>query len=267
MADRLGTGVLDRQVGTNDLLRSDVDYDRPPHGGKDLFNIVGDLSGKLILDLGCGLGIYRKHVEEKGGKWIGLDLQGDAPSVHGDGDQLPFADGVFDGVLCVAVFEHMPEPDRTLSEIRRVLSDGGILFGYTAFLEPFHGMSYFHMSHMGLEYLLLKYGFQPIRIFPSLIGPAFQIENLLFPRHIPFIQPAFRWLSQHFCTFLLLMNRFARAIMLRVARRPEAGDRHAAAQYRRLLDLRYTSGFIFTSRKVEIPASLPSGYAAFIKEG
>ena len=39
---------------------------------------------------------------------------------------LPFEDASFDLVYSVTAFEHFPEPDRTLSEIRRVLRPGGV---------------------------------------------------------------------------------------------------------------------------------------------
>lgn len=43
----------------------------------------------------------------------------------GDGLRMPFADAVFDGVICMNAFHHMPDYAAALKEIRRVLKPGG----------------------------------------------------------------------------------------------------------------------------------------------
>jgi SAM-dependent methyltransferase len=40
-------------------------------------------------------------------------------------ESLPFASGVFDGILCSSVLEYLPDPERCLSEFSRVLRPGG----------------------------------------------------------------------------------------------------------------------------------------------
>jgi SAM-dependent methyltransferase len=45
-----------------------------------------------------------------------------------DAAHLPLADGTFDIVVCRAAFHHMPHPDRTLAEMKRVAkADGRLL--------------------------------------------------------------------------------------------------------------------------------------------
>ncbi|MEE9271551.1 MAG: class I SAM-dependent methyltransferase [Candidatus Krumholzibacteria bacterium] len=261
------TGALDGKVRLDDQLRPDIDYDRPRGGGDALFDLVGDLAGARILDLGCGLAPFRSRLEDKGARWVGLELDGPACSVIGDGDRLPFSDDAFDGVLCSAVLEHLPEPDRTMAEIRRVLRHGGKLFGYSSFLEPFHGMSYYHMSHMGLEYLLMKHGFRPTHIFPSHNGTAYQLECMLFPKHVPVMQPLFRKLAQWSFANVLAANRLARRIAHGVLGKAGSRDPENHRQYGRLLSLRFAVGFNFIAERGTLPDNLPSGYSALIKEG
>ncbi len=50
----------------------------------------------------------------------------DRPMVEADGQFLPFADGVFDYVICLHVLEHVEDPDLLLTEIMRVSSRGYI---------------------------------------------------------------------------------------------------------------------------------------------
>jgi ubiquinone/menaquinone biosynthesis C-methylase UbiE len=53
-------------------------------------------------------------------------LKNERPAfVVADVTALPFADGSFDGITCGYVLEHVPEPERGLSELSRVLAKGG----------------------------------------------------------------------------------------------------------------------------------------------
>jgi SAM-dependent methyltransferase len=61
----------------------------------------------------------------------GVDLAADAQA-------LPFPDGVFQRVECDAVLEHVRDPRRVMSEIRRVLAPGGYAHLVTPFCHPFH---------------------------------------------------------------------------------------------------------------------------------
>lgn len=257
---RYGPGVMDERVGYADQLRDDVDYRRPRGGGAALFDLVGDLRGKRILDLGCGLGPYRKVIEDKGATWVGIELDGAGCTVIGDGGRLPFVDESFDGVLCAAVLEHLPEPGQTIAEMRRVLVDGGVAFGYVAFLEPFHGMSYFHMSHMGLEYLLLKHGLRPTHIFSPWNGTAYQIESALFPRYVAILQPIFRRLSQGIASVCLGLQVLARRTLRTLTRRPDTDGRYA-----QFLSLRFGIGINFVAIRAD-DTKAPGGYADFASD-
>jgi SAM-dependent methyltransferase len=261
-------GVFDGDVGPGEQLNPEINYSAPAGRGRGVFDLVGDLAGKRVLDIGCGHAPYRGRVEKMGATWTGLDLTGPGCSVIGDGDHLPFRDGSFDAVLCAAVLEHMPEPDSIMTEIRRVLAHGGTLFGYAAFLEPCHGMSYFHMSHMGLEHLFLKHGFRPVSIFPARIGTAYQIECLLFPKYIPVLQPAVGALLQGSFRAIYWANRMARAFYLCFRRSPSSTDNSNsidASGYQQLLALRFAVGFNFVAVRGDISNQRTAGYRKFVE--
>lgn len=262
---KFSTGVMDSRARLRNQLRPDVNYDRPAGGGRRLLDLVGDLRGKKILDLGCGLGGFRPEVEQRGGTWVGMDLAGERVSIVGDAYHLPFQAASFDGVLCAALFEHIPDLDVTMMEIQRVLKTGGKLFGYASFLEPFHGMSYFHMSHMGLEHLLLKHGFRPTHLFAPQIGTAYQLECMLFPKPVPVIQPLFRFVSQRLFAAVLAMNRCARAVLHAVRPGP-GGPGSTQTLYRQLLSVRFAVGFNFVSVKEDGVAPVSTGYTALVRE-
>lgn len=55
-----------------------------------------------------------------------------------DGHDLPFPDNSFDGVLAVAVMEHVIDPSRVASEAWRVLKPNGAIYASTPFMQQVH---------------------------------------------------------------------------------------------------------------------------------
>jgi SAM-dependent methyltransferase len=113
----------------------------------------------LLLDLGCGDSIHRPITEHAGYEWVGVDHAAREALLLADAHSLPFRDQAFECVLTVAVFEHLRFPFVAIQEIHRVLKPGGKLLGTVAFLEPFHGDSYYHHSPLGTLNTLRHGGF------------------------------------------------------------------------------------------------------------
>ena len=83
-----------------------------------------------VLEVGAGSGTLQDIVED----YTGLDIAASAvryfhkPFVHGSATDLPFADNEFDAIWTVWTLEHVPNPERALQEMRRVVKPGGYLF-------------------------------------------------------------------------------------------------------------------------------------------
>lgn len=86
-----------------------------------------------VLDVGYGTGLILNHLVEKAKLIVGVDFSrglleearkkarlNDVLLVLADADNLPFADHVFDAVLAITLLQNMPDPNVTLSEIKRV---------------------------------------------------------------------------------------------------------------------------------------------------
>ncbi len=138
----------------------------------------------MILDLGCGDAIHQPICTHAGYEWVGVDHAAKGAPILADAHSLPFADGVFDCVLTVAVFEHLKYPFVAIEELHRVLKPGGRLVGSVAFLEPFHGNSYYHHSHLGTLNVLRHGGFTVEHVAPFVhwTGLLALARMGLFPR-------------------------------------------------------------------------------------
>jgi SAM-dependent methyltransferase len=86
-----------------------------------------------VLDLGCGVGHSYHRLSPR--ETVGLDIDAAAldgqarETVVADMRELPFPDGSFASGLSVHSLEHVPDPERVLSEVARVLeSDGTAVF-------------------------------------------------------------------------------------------------------------------------------------------
>lgn len=115
--------------------------------------------GQRLLDFGCGPGTISmglaKAVEP--GEFHGIDMEesqidiarsvaqaggyGNAAFHVGDVTALPFEDDYFDVAFCHTVLTHVPNTAAALSEAKRVLKPGGLIFSRelivsSSFIEP-----------------------------------------------------------------------------------------------------------------------------------
>jgi SAM-dependent methyltransferase len=75
-----------------------------------------------------------------GDNWISVDRYDHSAVIdrHDDIHSLGFPDGHFNAIVCWSVLEHVPEPERAIAEMRRVLKPGGGIWVQLPFLFPYH---------------------------------------------------------------------------------------------------------------------------------
>jgi SAM-dependent methyltransferase len=114
------------------------------------FDQLGVGPGSSVIDVGCGAGRHSFEAFRRGADVVAFDQdaaelndvdailqamqeQGEAPAsaraeaVKGDALELPYTDGSFDCVIASEILEHVPEDDRAIDELVRVLKPGGRL--------------------------------------------------------------------------------------------------------------------------------------------
>jgi len=96
---------------------------------------LGDLSGKRILDVGCGKGRFARvfHEQQPEAELWGLDISEEMlrfvpEGIHtraGSMTELPFESEFFDGAYATESLEHAVEIEKAVGEICRVVKPGG----------------------------------------------------------------------------------------------------------------------------------------------
>lgn len=121
--------------------------------------------GEQILEAGCGVGAQTQIIAPKNPQcqFTSVDISVDSIMKAkqtaelarinnvsfkvADIYNLPFEDDSFDHVFVCFVLEHLPQPVKALSELRRVLKKGGTI----TVIEGDHGSTYFHPNSMAAQ--------------------------------------------------------------------------------------------------------------------
>ena len=98
-----------------------------------------NVSDRTLLDVGCGSGLFFREVAEDAIMVVGVDISRKlllkareqarafpfAFVLQADADHLPFKKESFDDVFAFTVLQNMPNPNRTLIEIKQVIRREG----------------------------------------------------------------------------------------------------------------------------------------------
>ena len=105
-------------------------------------NVLGDVAGKDILELGCGAAQWSIFLAKLGARPVGLDNSSRQleharqlmaehgvafPLVHASAESVPLPDASFDIVFCDHGAMSWADPYRTVPEAARLLRPGGLL--------------------------------------------------------------------------------------------------------------------------------------------
>jgi len=100
------------------------------------YELLGDLTGRAVVDAGCGAGRAVAELAERGTRAVGVDLDPEMIAVArerwpagefhvGDACELPLETGSVAGYRADKVLHMVGDPARAVAEARRVLAPGG----------------------------------------------------------------------------------------------------------------------------------------------
>ena len=112
---------------------SEEDFIRKVHVGPQ------DFKGKLVLDVGCGMGRFAEVATRWGAHVVGVDLSAavevatknladrDFVGFQADVFSLPFLPGTFDCIYSMGVLHHTPDCEKAVKTLAQYLKPGGML--------------------------------------------------------------------------------------------------------------------------------------------
>ena len=121
--------------------------------------LAAQLAQARVLDVGASTGHIDALIAEHVDSLVGIDIDqtalGNARRLYttsraeflvADAMNLPFQPGSFDVVLCMHVYEHVPDSQRLFDEIFRLLRPGGVCYFSAANrlipIEPHYGLPF-----------------------------------------------------------------------------------------------------------------------------
>ncbi len=154
----------------------------------------------MTLDVGCGRKPYEKTFFAGAGKYIGLDYLTDrsTPDVVGSATDIPLGDAGFDTIVSTEVLEHVPDPQKALREMYRVLKPGGYLILSTPMYWPRHEMpyDYFRYPYDGLLHLVKESGFELVELYNR--GHSYAFIGQVIQHTQPIAASPVNWLINRF---------------------------------------------------------------------
>ncbi len=165
-----------------------------------------ELHGKLVLDVGCGMGRYADVVTRWGAKVVGIDLSAAAEvaarnladrdffAVQADVFALPFAPESFDYIYSIGVLHHTPDCEKAVKSLTQFLKPGGTLavWLYSGYHKWYRFSDIYRkvtsrMSRQHLHRILavtvpvLNAVDRGLRVVPGIGRPLAGLVNYVFP--------------------------------------------------------------------------------------
>ena len=168
------------------------------------------LSGKLVLDAGCGLGRFSEVVLDRGGSVVAVDLSfaidaarenlSEREGIHfiqADIFRLPFRPQSFDFVYSWGVLHHTPDPPAAFSRLPALVRPGGklMVFVYARYNKAYLTTTNFYrrLTTRLPKRLLLKLSYIAVPLYyvskVPVVGPF--ITRILLPVSVR--PPTHRW--------------------------------------------------------------------------
>lgn len=161
--ERFFPGLIGFFVNPNFIVRRKLAQAIARHSGK--------FHGR-VLDFGCGSKPYRRLFEHAE-SYVGVDIEQSGHDhassdidIFYDGTTLPFGDASFDAAVSFETFEHVPDIDRMLGELARVITPGGLLLVSTPFAFPEHEtpFDFRRLTRFGWTRLIEAHGFEAVDV-------------------------------------------------------------------------------------------------------
>tara|TARA_B100000989_G_C19487866_1_gene448341 strand:+ start:684 stop:1358 length:675 start_codon:yes stop_codon:yes gene_type:complete len=137
-----------------------------------------------VLDIGMAMRDSHKKINSELLETLDVNDFGEYPNIICDiCSDISGLEKKYDKIICLAVLEHVYDPTKAVANLRKMLKDEGIIYGYVPYLYYYHApdnlkfQDYYRFSKDALAYLFKD--FQNVELFP-IRGRISTPLNILF---------------------------------------------------------------------------------------
>lgn len=129
-------------------------------------SVLGAVKDKIVLDIASGAGYGTNLISKSAKSVVGIDYSEEAIEycnklyqssnlkfVQGDAQELPIEDSSVDVVVSLETIEHIPNPEKFVKEVKRVLKPGGQFIVSTPNDDEYIEGNEFHLHEFQLKEL------------------------------------------------------------------------------------------------------------------
>ena len=137
-----------------------------------------------VLDIGMAMRDKHKKIISNLLETLDVNDFGDYPDILCDiCSDITGLENKYDKIICIAILEHVYDPASAIKNLRLMLKDKGVIYGYVPYLYQYHApknlkfQDYFRFSKDALAYLFKD--FKQVELFP-IRGRISTPLNILF---------------------------------------------------------------------------------------
>ena len=124
-----------------------------------------------VLDIGMAMREKHKKIISNILETLDVNDFGDYPDIICDiCSDITGLENKYDKIICIAILEHVYDPASAIKNLRLMLKDEGVIYGYVPYLYHYHApknlkfQDYFRFSKDALAYLFKD--FKEVELFP-----------------------------------------------------------------------------------------------------
>ena len=124
-----------------------------------------------VLDIGMAMRDSHKKIKSELLETLDVNDFGEYPDIICDiCSDVNGLEEKYDKIICIAILEHVYDPFAAVSNLKKMLKDNGIIYGYVPYLFYYHApkdlqfQDYFRFSKDALAYLFKE--FKDVELFP-----------------------------------------------------------------------------------------------------
>tara|TARA_A100001015_G_scaffold171771_1_gene190899 strand:+ start:323 stop:997 length:675 start_codon:yes stop_codon:yes gene_type:complete len=137
-----------------------------------------------VLDIGMAMRDSHKKIKSELLETLDVNDFGEYPNIICDiCSDITGLEKKYDKIICLAVLEHVYDPTKAVANLRKMLKEKGVIYGYVPYLYYYHApnnlkfQDYYRFSKDALAYLFRD--FQNVELFP-IRGRISTPLNILF---------------------------------------------------------------------------------------